>query len=313
MLADSTSQVRRFNRVVTERIGALNAEYIGRDRSLGEARVLWEIGSSGRSVAQLRRRLGLDSGYLSRLLRALEADGLVEVVHDPRDRRSRVARLTRVGRTEWTVLDRRSDELARSLLAPLGAAQQERLVVAMAEVERLLTASAVRLATVDPEHEHAQACLQRYTEELNRRSERTFDPEVGATAPPDEVRPPAGRFLVAYLYGEPIGCGAVKHPAGAPAHIKRMWIAPAARGLGLGRRLLDALERRAREAGATTARIETNSDLGEALALYVSAGWVEVEPFNDEPYADRWLEKSLLSGGGGRLVDEDPDAVADES
>lgn len=315
MVVASTSQVRRFNRVVTERIGALNAEYLGRDRSLGEARVLWEIGSGDDgSVAGLRTRLGLDSGYLSRLLRALEADGLVEVEHDSHDRRSRVARLTARGRTEWAALDRRSDELARSLLDPLSPRQRERLVVAMGEVERLLTAAAVQLVAVDPEHEHAQACLEHYTEELNRRSERTFDPSVGATAPPAEVRPPAGRFFVAYLHGEPIGCGAVKHPPGAPAQIKRMWIAPAARGLGLGRRLLDTLESCAREAGATIARIETNSDLDEALALYASTGWTEVEPFNDEPFADRWLQKSLSSSNGpSRFVDEDPDAVADEA
>ena len=293
MAAGSTAQVRRFNRIVTERIGALHDEYLGRDRSLGEARVLWEIGSSQCSVARLRTRLGLDSGYLSRLLRGLEADGLIEVVPDNRDRRSRIARLTALGRTECKTLDRRSDELARSLLDPLTAAQRTRLLAAMGEVERLLSAAAVEIVVVDPEHDDARACLERYADELNLRSARTFDPEVGATAPAETVRPPAGHFFVAYLQGEPIGCGAVKHRPGAPAEIKRMWIAPAARGLGLGRRLLDTLESRARDAGAAVARIETNSDLGEALALYTSSGWSEVAPFNEEPYADRWLEKPL--------------------
>ena len=171
-------------------------------------------------------------------------------------------------------------------------------MIAMGEVERLLTAAAVQIVAADPEHEDAQACLRRYTAELNRRSRRTFDPEVGATAPPEDVRPPAGRFFVAYLRGEAIGCGAVKHPPGAPAQIKRMWVSPAARGLGLGRRLLRTLETAAREAGATLARIETNSDLTEALALYESAGWTQVDPFNDEPYANRWLEKSLGTAPG---------------
>jgi len=163
----------------------------------------------------------------------------------------------------------------------------------MAEAERLLTPGAVQIVAVDPEHADARRCLERYTEELNRRSERTFDPTVGATARPEEVRPPAGQFFVAYLHGEPIGCGAVKHHPGAPAEIKRMWIAPGARGLGLGRRLLATLEACARDAGASVAHIETNSDLAEALALYLSAGWREVDAFNDEPYADRWLEKPL--------------------
>ncbi|HEY3771694.1 MAG TPA: GNAT family N-acetyltransferase [Solirubrobacteraceae bacterium] len=159
--------------------------------------------------------------------------------------------------------------------------------------ERRLTPAAVELVVVDPEHEHAAWCLARYTEELNRRSARTFDPSTGATALPEELRPPAGAFFVAYVGGEPVGCGAVKHHRDAPAEIKRMWLAPGARGLGLGRRLLETLERCAREAGASVARIETNRDLHEAVALYVTSGWGEVAPFNDEPYADLWMEKQL--------------------
>ncbi len=163
----------------------------------------------------------------------------------------------------------------------------------MGDVDRPLTAASVRITIVDPEHRDARACLQTYAAELNRRSRRHFDPEVGATVQPHELRPPAGAFFVAYLHAEPVGCGAVKHPAGAPAEIKRMWLAPRVRGIGLGRRLLATLEGRARDAGAHVARIETNSDLGEALSLYASAGWVPVPPFNDEPYADLWLEKRL--------------------
>jgi DNA-binding MarR family transcriptional regulator/GNAT superfamily N-acetyltransferase len=293
MADEAIMQVRRFNRVVTERIGALSDKYMGRDRPLGEARLLWEIGPDGSSIAWLRARLELDSGYLSRLLRTLEAAGLIEVVQDSHDRRSRIARLTARGQEERTTLDARSDELARSLLQPLSASQRDRLVTAMGEVERLLTVAAVQIVALDPEHDDARSCLDRYTEELNRRSDRTFDSAVGATARPDEVRPPGGEFFIAYLHSEPIGCGAVKHHPDAPAEIKRMWIAPQARGLGLGRRLLGTLESCARDAGASVARIETNSDLTQALTLYTSAGWTQVEPFNDEPYADRWLEKSL--------------------
>jgi DNA-binding MarR family transcriptional regulator/GNAT superfamily N-acetyltransferase len=293
MVDTAIEQVRRFNRVVTERIGALGDRYMGGDRPLGEARVLWEIGPDGSALGALRARLGLDSGYLSRLLRSLQAGGLVEVVEDARDRRARVARLTPAGHRERAALDASSDELAAGLLKPLNAPQRERLVAAMGEVERLLTAASVEILSVDPEQADARFCIEQYTEELNRRSDRTFDPAIGATARPDEVRPPAGAFFVAYLHGEPIGCGAVKHHADAPAEIKRMWIAPRARGLGLGRRLLQTLESCARDAGASVARIETNSDLAEALALYASAGWAEVDAFNDEPFADRWLQKTL--------------------
>jgi DNA-binding MarR family transcriptional regulator/GNAT superfamily N-acetyltransferase len=290
-------QVRRFNRVVTERVGALNDHFLGGERPLGEARLLWEIGLDGCEVRLLRARLGLDSGYLSRLLRSLEAAGLVTVAACAGDRRIRVAQLTAAGRRERAALDRRSDELAQSLLAPLSLKQRERLVAAMHDIERLLTAASVQIRAVDPEHPDAQYCLGDYVAELNRRAERGFDPSAGATALPHEVRPPAGEFFVAYLQGEGVGCGAVKHHAGGPAEIKRMWIAPGARGLGLGRRLLERLEACAVAGGARVAHIETSAVLVEALALYRSAGWVEVPAFNDEPFADHWFEKALKPTG----------------
>src|SRR5437763_16406731 len=151
-MADSmVEQVRRFNRVVTERVGALNDRFLGRPRPLGEGRLLWEVGLDGCEVRLLRSRLGLDSGYLSRLLRSLEKAGLIEVVSGTADRRIRVARLTAAGRRERRTLDRRSDKLAQSLLAPLGAEQQERLVAARRDVERRLTGASVEIRPVYPE------------------------------------------------------------------------------------------------------------------------------------------------------------------
>jgi DNA-binding MarR family transcriptional regulator len=133
-------QVRRFNRAVTERIGVLNDHFLGLERPLGEARLLWEIGLGGCEVRLLRSRLGLDSGYLSRLLRSLESAGLVTLTASDADRRIRVASLTVAGRAECAVLDERADEHAQSLLRPLSSRQRERLVGAMREVETLLTA-----------------------------------------------------------------------------------------------------------------------------------------------------------------------------
>ena len=123
--------VRRFNRTVTQRIGALDDSFLARGRPLSQARVLWEIGPDGTSVRALRSRLGLDSGYLSRILRALEADGLIAVGADQRDRRVRAVRLTAAGRAERGELDRRSDDMAAEILRPLTARQRERLAAAM--------------------------------------------------------------------------------------------------------------------------------------------------------------------------------------
>jgi DNA-binding MarR family transcriptional regulator/GNAT superfamily N-acetyltransferase len=287
------AEVRRFNRTVTTRIGALDDRYLGGRRPLGDARLLWEIGDEGCEVRRLRSRLQLDAGYLSRLLRSLEAAGLVTVAVNEADRRSRIARLTPAGRAERRALDARSDDLARSLLEPLNPAQRDDLVAAMRDVERLLTAAVVEIRPVDPEDADARRCLDAYFAELNRRSESGFDPAAGVTAEPHELRPPAGVMLLAYLGGEPVGCGALKHHPGAPSDIKRMWVADAARGLGLGRRLLTELEACAAANGARAVRLETNRNLHEAIALYRTAGYVEVAAFNAEPFADHWFEKRL--------------------
>jgi DNA-binding MarR family transcriptional regulator/GNAT superfamily N-acetyltransferase len=287
------AHVRSFNRVVTQRIGALNDRYLGSGRPLGQDRLLWEIGVAGCEVRSLRARLGLDAGHASRLLRALEAAQLVVVTPSEADRRVRVARLTRRGRSELRILSRRSDELAASILGPLEPDDRDELITAMRTVKRLLTVSEIEIRRVDPTEPDAQRCIAAYVAELNRRSERGFDPAKGVSAEPHEMTPPAGLFLVAYRRGDAVGCGGVKHHPGAPSEIKRMWVAESARGLGIARRLLAELERDAVRAGASVATIETSATLFEAIELYRSVGYVEVAPFNDEPFADHWFEKRL--------------------
>ncbi|HKW23413.1 MAG TPA: helix-turn-helix domain-containing GNAT family N-acetyltransferase [Ktedonobacterales bacterium] len=291
-------QVRSFNRTVTERVGALNDHFLGRDLSLGEARLLWEIGDvseerEGAEIRTLRARLELDSAYVSRLLRTLERRGLVAVEPSQDDRRVRRVRLTPAGQAERAELDSRAEGFARALLEPLSASQQTRLAAAMAEVERLLLASTVRIAITDPASADARWCLEQYFAELNRRFEAGFDPTRGISAQAHEMTPPAGLFLVASLRQKPVGCGGLKFHADAPAELKRMWVAPEVRGLGVGRRLLHELERHAREAGVTVLRLETNGTLAEAIALYRQSGYKEVEAFNAEPYAHHWFEKWL--------------------
>ena len=254
---------------------------------------MWEIGPDGRDVRSLRSRLELDSGYVSRLLRALEASGLVTVGPGDPDRRTRMARLTRAGLDERAELDRRSDELALSFLAPLNERQRARLVTAMGEVERLLTAGLVEIAPMDPEHRDARHCVREYFAEIDRRFEGGFDPAHTIHVAAQEVRPPAGVLLVASLRAEPIGCGALRFRDGGVAEIKRMWVAEPVRGLGVGRRLLAELEAHAWRSGSRRVRLDTNRVLEEAIGMYRSAGFVEVEPFNEEPYAHHWFEKRL--------------------
>jgi DNA-binding MarR family transcriptional regulator/ribosomal protein S18 acetylase RimI-like enzyme len=286
-------QVRRFNRAVTQRAGALDDAFLARDRPLGQARVLWEIGPDGRDVRELRDRLGLDSGYLSRLLRALEQDRLITVGASEADGRRRTVRLTVQGQAERAEYDRRSDAAAAALLGPLSGRQRERLVTAMAEVERLLAASAVEIGVRDPRDPDARRCLRAYEQELSARFDGGFDPGRSNSAADHEMTLPQGLFLVGMLHGEPAGCGALKFHGEDPAEVKRMWVSPAVRGLGLGRRLLAELEAQAAGHGVRVLRLETNGTLAEAISLYRTAGYREVAAFNDEPYAHHWFEKDL--------------------
>jgi DNA-binding MarR family transcriptional regulator/GNAT superfamily N-acetyltransferase len=296
MHGSSIEQVRRFNRAVAEGIGALDDRFLGRGRPIGESRLLWEIGAEGAEGAEvrtLRARLNLDSGYVSRVLRSLERQRLVHVRVGRGDARVRRAQLTAKGAAERRELDRRSDALAGRMLQPLSERQQTELLRAMTTVEHLLQASMVRVAVEHPSTTDARWCFEQYFSELDSRFDSGFDPAMSLPADARELTAPAGVLLVARLRGQPVGCGALKFHRKAPAELKRMWIAPSARGVGLGARLLRELEDRARAARVRVIRLETNRALREAIALYRRSGYAEVERFNDEPYAHHWFEKRL--------------------
>ncbi len=294
MIAGQIQRVRRFNRTVTQRVGALDSDYLQRGRPLGEARLLHEVGADGSDVRTLRETLNLDSGYVSRLLRSLEKQGLVEIRQQPDDGRVRRVALTSKGAAEWAAYDALSDGLAASFLAPLDPAQQDRLVRAMAEVERLLRAGSIDIRPEPPDSAPGRWCLEQYFAELAVRFEPGFDPPRYTPEGAAEMAPPKGAFLVAWLDGAPAGCGGLKlGVAPGTAEVKRVWTAPAARGLGIARRLLRALEEQARAAGAEKVRLDTNRALAEAQALYRQEGYQEVARFNDEPYAHLFFEKRL--------------------
>lgn len=283
-------RVRSFNRVVTIRTGALNDSYLGRGRPLGQARLLFEIGSEGSDIRSLREALGLDSGYASRLLKSLEADGLVSIESDSEDRRRKLVTLTGKGASERAAYDAMSDDLARTLLDALSTRQREKLVTAMAEVEQLINAASITI-TVEPEgSQDVRRCVAAYYNELDERFEGGFDPGNGGYAgkPAD-----AGIFVIARLHGRAIGCGGLKPFDASTGEIKRMWVTPEARGLGIARRLLEALEDQAKRSGMERIVLDTNRSLLEAQTMYLKAGYRHIERYNDNSYADFWFEKTL--------------------
>jgi DNA-binding MarR family transcriptional regulator/predicted N-acetyltransferase YhbS len=292
--AQDIALVRSFNRLVTRQVGALNDRYLGR-RPLGESRVLFEIGLDGATPRDVRARLGLDSGYLSRMIRSLQRDGLVEQRPNPADRRTKRLRLTRAGRSELRTLDRISDQLAASALAPLTGEQRARLLGAQAEVRQLLAISMVSIEPEDPASADARWCLNHYFAELGERFEEPFDP--GRTLPADaaDLIPPSGAFLVARFNGQPAGCGALKTLSPGVGELMRMWVDRPHRGLGIGARILEALEEQAIALGHERVRLYTNRSLAEARAMYRARGYAEIARYNDDPYANHWFEKRLTS------------------
>lgn len=288
-------RVRRFNRLVTRRIGVLTDDYLGGGRPWSESRLMFEIGREGATVRDLRERLSLDSGYLSRLLRSLEAQGLVSSRPATEDARVRRLALTRKGLREWQAMESRSDGIASTLLAPLSPSQRERLLAAMAEVERLLLAGAVTISPADPAGAQAQACIGAYLDELQTRFAGGFDPTLGPQVDPRRLVPPEGLFLLATLEGEAVGCAALKRLSKGIGEVKRMWVAPSVRGMGIARRMLEALEAHAIDMGMRTLRLDTGGSQPEAVALYRSSGYREIAPYNDNPYAAHWFEKRRIA------------------
>lgn len=290
-MLDPVSRVRRFNRAVTSAVGALDSSFLGRGRPLGAARVLNAIGQGRSDVGEVRDYLGLDSGLMSRLLRSLEDEGLIETQAHEDDARRRVASLTRAGKREFAAYEALSNAQAESFLAR--NAQAEALLAAMDLIASALTRDRIALAEMDPRSDEARYCLREYYAELGRRFRQGFDVSLSRDPDAKDMRRPRGSFIVAISDTLPVGCVGLKGTDHFYAEIKRLWVAPAARGLGLGKRLMDAAEDAARALGIALLRLDTNSALPEAGQLYRTTGWREIPRFNDDPYPDLFFEKRL--------------------
>jgi DNA-binding MarR family transcriptional regulator/GNAT superfamily N-acetyltransferase len=293
-MTDPVAVVRRFNRSYTQRIGVLEDSFLGTGMPLGPARLLFEIGATSApppSTQALRERLGLDSGYLSRLLRRLERDALIQVIPDPGDRRRRLVILTEAGRQRWQDLERRSDEQARLIIEPLTGRQRDRLARALSEADLLVRAATVTFEPADPAAPAARDVVGRYFTEIGRRF--GFDASGETEKDTRDLVPPFGVFVVALSDGEPVACGGLTAIAPDTGELKRMWVHDDWRGAGLGSRLLRHLEDQARALGHRFVRLDTNAALAEAIAMYQRAGYRAIERYNDNPWATHSFEKPL--------------------
>lgn len=288
-MSSTTAALRRFNRTWTQRVGALDESFLGTGLPLGVSRLLFEIGPRGAGVRELRERLGLDSGYLTRLLQRLTAEGLTDVAPDPADGRRRLVTLTPRGRRAWQDLDDRSERLAHSLVDSLSDRQRARLTDALAAADLLVRAATVRLRRVAPTEPAAIAATRHYFAELDARFPEGFDPGNAAYA----GSAGHGVFVVATSDGRPVACGGVQQIDEQTAEIKRMWVADDWRGAGLGTRMLRHLEAEAARLGHARVVLDTHDALTEAVSMYERAGYRRIERYNENPYARAWFAKDL--------------------
>ena len=135
--------------------------------------------------------------------------------------------------------------------------------------------------------------MTEYFAELTRRFPDGFDPVNAVEEAGEMFNPPRGVFMIALLGGAAIGCGAIRHLDEHTAEIKRMWVSPRSRGCGVGRRLLENLEHEAGRAGRSRIVLDTNDSLTEAISMYRAHGYVAIDKYNDNPYAERWFAKHL--------------------
>jgi len=291
MKQDHITRIRNFGRSVAVEVGALEDSFLDRGRPLGSARVLNAIGIGYENVSELRAFLKLDNGLLSRLLRGLEGEYLIETTPNPLDRRSRITQLTAKGKEEFDIYEKLSNERAANILAR--HKNVRRLLDAMDIITIALSRDNIVFEEVEYASEIATHCLSEFAAELSERLNLTFDLKKSGDPELSQMKHPHGTFVVARLGDMPVGCVGIKGNGDTAAEVKRMWIAPAARGMGLARRLMTTAEDAARALGITTLRLDTNSTLHEAVGLYRAMGWVEISRFNDDPYPDLFFEKQL--------------------
>ncbi|MBD9391237.1 bifunctional helix-turn-helix transcriptional regulator/GNAT family N-acetyltransferase [Acidovorax sp. ACV01] len=289
--ASAVKAVRRFNRFLTRRVGVLDP-YLGSNLSLTDVRVLYELAHREAPVAsELARDLGLDGGYLSRILRRFETAGWITRSASARDARQSVLALTPLGRDVFEPLQQRSRDEAAALLAPLPPARQQELVDAMGRIETLLdpalaNLSGPRVAVLrDPVPGDIGWVVQQHGEIYWREYgwDSRFEALVADIAAQfvRKFQPAWERCWVAELDGERVGAVFVVRKSATTAQLRMLILSPKARGLGLGARLTDECIAFARAKGYKKMVLWTNSCLTAARGIYAKRGFKLAK---SEPY-----------------------------
>jgi DNA-binding MarR family transcriptional regulator/GNAT superfamily N-acetyltransferase len=293
---EQVSAMREFNRFYTTRLGLLRRRHLDGEFSLTEARILYEIGSNPKLTASsLRNTLGLDAGYISRLLTLLTRRKLVRQTASKEDGREKLLTLSTTGAKKLAQLNERSAVQIQELLEPLSAADRETVINSLSKVRSILSEAqnpAVRIVRLSEASDDASRLLEEYYEAASVIQRDT----------PEAIRQVIGDassgIWVAYLREKAVGCVMLRRLSSIPfaGECKRLYVRPEARGKGLADALLDAQEAFARSKGLEWIYLDSYDDLKAAIALYRKRGYLPCERYNDNPQATMFLRKNI----GGR-------------
>ncbi len=299
-LARQVEAVRRFNRFYTRQIGVLREKLYQSPFSLTEVRVLYELATREKPTAtELCKDLGLDAGYLSRMLRGFQKRGWVSRSASAQDGRQSLLTLTATGRKAFAPLNARSAEEVRALLHALPLAEQARLVDSMSTIEKLLGAtrqtpsSPYRLRSLQPGdlgwvvHRHGVLYSQEYR--YDQRFEALVAKIVGEFVERYDSR--RERCWMAERNGELVGCVFLVKKSKAVAKLRLLLVEPTARGLGIGKRLVAECVAFARQAGYRKITLWTQSELKAARGIYQHAGF----RLADQHRHNSWSRKGLVA------------------
>lgn len=299
--SDYIAAVRRFNRFYTRQIGILQKGYLGSPFSLAEVRVIYELAQRDQTTASaLNSELGLDPGYLSRLLRNIGKRGLIQRTPSPHDGRQSLLALTEQGRAEFATYNARSDADIGALLEILTPPDQARLVKAMAAIEHLLGAAppASTPYLLRPHQSGDMGWIVQQHGLLYAREyawDERFEGLVAGIAAGfiEHFNRQRERCWIAEIDGEPVGSVMLVEKSAAVAKLRLLLVLPQARGFGIGRRLVDECSRFARQAGYRKIILWTNSVLVAARRIYQQAGYrlIESEPhhsFGQDLVGETW-------------------------
>jgi DNA-binding MarR family transcriptional regulator/GNAT superfamily N-acetyltransferase len=290
---EQVSALREFNRFYTARLGLLRRRHLDGEFSLTEARLLYEIGASPKLTAStLRNTLGLDAGYISRLLAQLTRRKLVRQIASKEDGREKLLTLTPTGERKVAQLNEKSALHIQGLLEPLSVADRETLIELTSKVRSILSKdrkNAVRIVRLMEANDDAYRLLEEYYDAVSvvqRDTPEAIQKIIGDAS---------SGMWIAYFQERAVGCVVLRALTSIPlaGECKRLYVQPEARGNGIAEALLDAQEAFARSKGLQWIYLDSYDDLKVAIALYRKRGYTPCKRYNDNPQATVFLRKKI--------------------